>query len=159
MAPIGTPTAIFTAAKRPIGSARGQSRAHAPPASWPCGAFLVQSSCRAPSSPSGYAKEAFLTIERTVEASGLKTLPYRVNVPSFGDWGFTLAWRDRPIDDIIDRFVQGGRIQNATFITPQIALSSLNFGRGELDSEFSDVNTLMRPVLLDRCLRRGWSKN
>jgi predicted membrane-bound spermidine synthase len=82
-----------------------------------------------------------------------------VNVPSFGDWGFTLAWRDGAIDDIIDRFAQGGKVQNATFITPQIAWSSLNFGRGELDSEFSDVNTLMRPVLLDRYLRRGWSKN
>jgi spermidine synthase len=119
----------------------------------PGGAVAIQST-----SPY-YAKEAFLTIERTVEASGLKTLPYRVNVPSFGDWGFTLAWRDRPIDDIIDRFIQGGKVQNATFITPQIAWSSLNFGRGELDSELSDVNTLMRPVLLDRYLRRGWSKN
>ena len=51
----------------------------------PGGAVAVQST-----SPY-HAREAFLTIGRTIRAAGLQTLPYRVNVPSFGDWGFTLA--------------------------------------------------------------------
>jgi spermidine synthase len=38
-----------------------------------------------------FAREAFWSIEATVQAAGLKTLPYHVYVPSFGDWGFILA--------------------------------------------------------------------
>ena len=34
-----------------------------------------------------HAKESFLCIRRTLEASGLRTLAYHENVPSFGDWG------------------------------------------------------------------------
>lgn len=49
------------------------------------GVFVTQST-----SPF-FAPEAFWTIERSVAASGLSTLPYHVNVPSFGDWGFVLA--------------------------------------------------------------------
>lgn len=38
-----------------------------------------------------FAPDAFWTIERSVAAAGLQTLPYHVNVPSFGDWGFVLG--------------------------------------------------------------------
>jgi spermidine synthase len=41
-----------------------------------------------------HATEAFTTIWHTIGASGLNVLPYRANVPSFGDWGFNLAVRN-----------------------------------------------------------------
>lgn len=41
-----------------------------------------------------HAREAFTSIWATIDASGLSVLPYRINVPSFGDWGFNLAVRE-----------------------------------------------------------------
>jgi spermidine synthase len=119
----------------------------------PGGAMAVQST-----SPY-HAREAFLTIGRTIRAAGFLTLPYRVNVPSFGDWGFHIAWMGTPVEDVKGRFVEGGGVKDATFITPAVASSALAFGRTELESEFSDVNTLMRPVLLERYLRDAWTAN
>lgn len=41
-----------------------------------------------------FAPRSFWCIDATVRAAGLRTLPYHVDVPSFGDWGFVLATRD-----------------------------------------------------------------
>lgn len=40
-----------------------------------------------------FARRAYWCIVRTLQASGLTTLPYHVFVPSFGEWGFVLAKR------------------------------------------------------------------
>ncbi|WP_416136249.1 polyamine aminopropyltransferase [Aquabacterium sp. A7-Y] len=43
------------------------------------------------------ARESFWTVATTLEAVGFSVTPYHVHVPSFGEWGFTLAghrpWR------------------------------------------------------------------
>jgi spermidine synthase len=44
-----------------------------------------------------YARETFWTIEATLAAAGLATVPYRVHVPAFAEWGFVLGAR-RPMD-------------------------------------------------------------
>lgn len=51
----------------------------------PGGSFVVQST-----SPL-FARTAFWSIERTLREAGLRTYPYHVYVPSFGEWGFILA--------------------------------------------------------------------
>ncbi|WP_433246409.1 polyamine aminopropyltransferase [Actinomadura nitritigenes] len=38
-----------------------------------------------------FAPKSFWSIEKSIAAAGLATTPYHVDVPSFGDWGFTLA--------------------------------------------------------------------
>lgn len=38
-----------------------------------------------------FTRESFWTIAATLESAGLHTVPYRVHVPSFGEWGFVLA--------------------------------------------------------------------
>ncbi len=38
-----------------------------------------------------YSRRAFWCIEKTIESTGLKTIPYHTYVPSFGEWGFVLA--------------------------------------------------------------------
>jgi spermidine synthase len=40
-----------------------------------------------------FARTAFWSIERTLAATGLRTWPYHLYVPSFGEWGFVLAGR------------------------------------------------------------------
>jgi spermidine synthase len=37
------------------------------------------------------ARKSYWTVAATLEAVGLQTTPYHVNVPSFGEWGFILA--------------------------------------------------------------------
>jgi spermidine synthase len=49
------------------------------------GMFVVQST-----SPL-FARQSFWSIVETLKRTGLKTYPYHVYVPSFGEWGFTLA--------------------------------------------------------------------
>ncbi|HZI40994.1 MAG TPA: polyamine aminopropyltransferase [Gemmatimonadaceae bacterium] len=38
-----------------------------------------------------FARQSFWSIVETLKRTGLKTYPYHVYVPSFGEWGFTLA--------------------------------------------------------------------
>jgi spermidine synthase len=54
----------------------------------PGGAFVVQAT-----SPL-FARRSFWCIVETIEQIGLRTSPYHVYVPSFGEWGFVLASRD-----------------------------------------------------------------
>ena len=51
----------------------------------PDGAFVTQST-----SPF-HAKTAFLSIGKTLAAAGFDVEQYRVNVPSFGEWGFSIG--------------------------------------------------------------------
>ena len=41
-----------------------------------------------------FARTAFWSIEATLRHAGLRTAPYHVYVPSFGEWGFVLAGRE-----------------------------------------------------------------
>jgi len=41
-----------------------------------------------------YSREAYLMVGRTLEAAGFSVLRYHHDVPSFGDWGWHLAWKD-----------------------------------------------------------------
>lgn len=51
------------------------------------GMFVVQST-----SPL-FARQSFWCIASTIQEAGLRTYPYHVYVPSFGEWGFVLAGR------------------------------------------------------------------
>ena len=41
-----------------------------------------------------FARQSFWSIVTTLEGAGLRTAPYHVYVPSFGEWGFVLAGAD-----------------------------------------------------------------
>ncbi|GAB20717.1 spermidine synthase [Gordonia effusa NBRC 100432] len=43
-----------------------------------------------------FAPQSYWCIGSTLNEAGFKTTPYHVDVPSFGDWGFYLAGRERP---------------------------------------------------------------
>ncbi|MFQ5796080.1 MAG: polyamine aminopropyltransferase [Candidatus Bipolaricaulia bacterium] len=108
-----------------------------------------------------HAKESFLNIRRTMEATGLTTLPYHDNVPSFGDWGWILAWSsNRPLEDVkatlehIDSFPV-----TTQYLTPELTRASLAFGKGMLTpapQHEDKINTLMHPVLLHLYLEESW---
>ena len=105
-----------------------------------------------------HAKEAFITILNTIKKSGYKVIPYHQNVPSFGDWGYNLAW----INDFSEIKIKK-QIQNLSFLkadskymTIDVLKASLVFGKNELKSSHQCINTLMQPCLLDLYQNYSW---
>ena len=108
-----------------------------------------------------HAKESFLCIRRTLEAAGYTTLPYHDDVPSFGDWGWILAWEkdleSRDVARSIARLEEFGLpADDLSYLTPERFRASLVFGKGGLESTSEEVNRLMRPVLLNFYLSESW---
>ncbi len=105
-----------------------------------------------------HAKEAYLAIGETLKAAGYQVLPYRQNIPSFGDWGYYLAWTNsEPPEALKQRLSRLSEFQVETpFITPELLAASFAFGRNELVAEQRCVNTLMQPCLLHRYVETGW---
>ena len=108
-----------------------------------------------------HAKESFLCIRRTLEAAGYTTLPYHDDVPSFGDWGWILAWEKGPESrDVAAAIARlegfGLPADDLRYLTPERFRASLVFGKGGLESTSREVNRLMRPVLLQFYLSESW---
>jgi spermidine synthase len=85
------------------------------------GAFSIQST-----SPY-YAKPAFLSIKKTIEAAGFETVEqYQQNVPSFGQWGWSVATK-KPTA-ILDRFeeIDMFPVPNK-WLTPKLMRASFEF--------------------------------
>jgi spermidine synthase len=102
-----------------------------------------------------YSREAYLMIGRTLEAAGLHTLRYHHDVPSFGDWGWHLAWKDeRPPSAMREALRAGPVIGVPTdYLTTELVAGSVVFGKGVLSTDDSSINTLMEPRLLDAYLK------
>lgn len=105
-----------------------------------------------------HAKEAFLTIGFTLKAAGLSALPYRQNIPSFGDWGYYLAWNNQATAASVKHQLASiiAFPVETSFITPELMMASFAFGKGELDSDNHCVNTIMRPCLLTQYSDYSW---
>ncbi len=44
-----------------------------------------------------FSRKAFWSIEKSINESGFTTLPYHTYIPSFGEWGFVLAFKEKEI--------------------------------------------------------------
>jgi spermidine synthase len=96
-----------------------------------------------------FATKAYWTINESVKAAGLYTANYHVDVPSFGNWGFTLASRNSIYIDQIKLSVE------TQYLSDSLIPSLFKFGKDEdgyiieNDKVFESVpNTMNRPVLL-----------
>lgn len=104
-----------------------------------------------------HAKEAYLCIDRTVKAAGFSTLLYHDNVPSFGDWGWIMAWKPSLAREVIEEKIAelDFPVQTA-YLTPDVFRKARVFGKGWLHTDSKRVNTLMHPVLLEEYVYAGW---
>ncbi len=105
-----------------------------------------------------HAKEAFIAIIDTIKSAGFKVIPYHQNIPSFGDWGFNMAWINN--DSIVEIKKQ---IENMSFfktdsqyMTIDVLKAALVFGKQELQSSHQCINTLMQPCLLNLYQNYSW---
>ena len=106
-----------------------------------------------------HAKEAFLCIGRTMEGVGFKTIPYHDNVPTFGDWGWYLAWQNEiPKEAVYTqiRAIESFKVDKLSYLTPETLKANLSFGKGILETKNTDVNTIMNPILLSYYVSEGW---
>lgn len=97
-----------------------------------------------------FARKAFWCIHHTMEEAGLWTVPYHLNVPSFGDWGFNVAGKNRFNLDKIQIKV------TTRFLSTDVARRLFDFGKDITEIE-TEVNTLIEPVLL-AYYREGWER-
>jgi spermidine synthase len=102
-----------------------------------------------------YSREAYLMIGRTLEAAGLHILRYHHDVPSFGDWGWHLVWKDDRTPSAMRNALKSGPAIGVPtdYLTTELVASSVGFGKGVLSTEDSSINTLMEPRLLDVYLK------
>jgi spermidine synthase len=98
-----------------------------------------------------FAPEAFWGIEASVLAAGLAAVPYHVDVPSFGDWGFVLARAGAPPELALSAPPPGLR-----FLDAEVLEAARIFPR-DRSRERYDVrpSTLDRPAIVEYS-RRGW---
>ena len=102
-----------------------------------------------------YSREAYLMVGRTLEDAGLSVLRYHHDVPSFGDWGWHLVWKDeRTVDQVTQALRAVHDLAVGTeYLTPELVATSTDFGKGALKTADHHINTLMEPRLLDVYLK------
>ena len=83
----------------------------------PDGAFVTQSTS------AYHAKSAFLSIGKTLAHAGFDVEQYHANVPSFGEWGFSIG-------TVASKGSQGGTLASARIAAAQVAIPD-----GWLDKE------------------------
>ena len=90
-----------------------------------------------------FSTNTFWVIKNTIEAEELRTLPYHVNVPSFGEWGFVLASKKE-----IDKN-QAKVLVETKFLTKEVADTLFVFDYDLLPTEENkQINTFYDPVIL-----------
>jgi len=108
----------------------------------PEGLFLTQAT-----SPY-FARQAFWCIHNTLEEAGLKTLPYHLYIPSFGDWGFVLASQNALDPESI-------RLEVATrYLAPEVLPGLFVFPK-DMAKATRAFSTLDKPLILSYYLE-GW---
>lgn len=100
------------------------------------GVFVTQST-----SPY-YATDAFWCINRTIASEGFSVVPYHLEVPSFGDWGFNMASRHELRTDISVGV-------DTRYLTDESIPSLFAFGADEQPQDDIKVNSMNHPVLID----------
>lgn len=109
----------------------------------PGGALAVQ--CTSPL----FARRSYWCIVETIQAAGWKTKPYHLYVPSFGEWGFTLAGQEGPPQPDPRRLPKGLRYLDAA------ALPDMFLFAADMASLPSPVNRLFDQVLV-RLYEQDW---
>jgi spermidine synthase len=97
-----------------------------------------------------FAPWSYWSVVAALDEAGLAAVPYHVDVPSFGDWGFVLAARgpEPPALIIADDAPE------LRFLTPAVLDASRVFAPDRIPSDV-EPSTLLDPVILDY-QRREW---
>lgn len=95
------------------------------------------------------AKKSFWCVDNTIKSVGLKTFPYHVYVPAFGDWGYILASEEVP------EFKEQNLASGLKFINYEV-LKSLFIFPEDIRVSIQEVNKLNNQILV-RYFEQEWS--
>ncbi len=87
-----------------------------------------------------YAVNAFWCINQTIKSEFTEVLPYHLQVPAFGDWGFNMA-----SNDSLEQ--RHELVQDTKYLTQENLPSLFMFGKDEIAEQVS-INQLTKPVLI-----------
>jgi len=96
-----------------------------------------------------FAREVYWTISETVKSTGLHVVNYHVDVPSFGDWGFVLASRDKISVEKINIKVE------TKFLSNDMVKGLFYFGKDQMKPDKVEINTLNKPVII-QLYEKAW---
>ncbi len=98
-----------------------------------------------------FAEESYWCIRKTVESEGFYTSGHHVYVPAFGDWGFTLASKQKFNQEAITISVPTQYLNN------DIVQALFEFGDDEMEKkEQVQINSLTHPVLISY-YQKAWN--
>jgi spermidine synthase len=97
-----------------------------------------------------FAPSSYWSIVTAVDEAGLAGVPYHVDVPSFGDWGFVLAQRG-PAPPTL---TLAGDSPTLRFLTSEVLGAATVFAPDRIPDEV-EASTLLDPVIL-QYQRREW---
>lgn len=86
-----------------------------------------------------YASKAFWCIHNTIQSEEMEVLPYHLQVPAFGDWGFNMASRT-PLTQ------HHALPEDTRYLTEESLPALFMFGKDEMTE--AGINQLTRPVLI-----------
>lgn len=107
-----------------------------------------------------HAKEVFLCIGRTLSEAGFSAVPFKDNVPSFGEWGWWIAGKkDRyKTATLIEKLSTIEQLGVETkYLTPKVISSGLVFGKNQLETKETGVNTLANSLIYSYYLQ-SWQE-
>ncbi|HXH31540.1 MAG TPA: polyamine aminopropyltransferase [Bacteriovoracaceae bacterium] len=94
------------------------------------------------------AKKSFWTVDATLKSTGLKTTPYHVFVPAFGDWGYIIATAHEFV--VPTQLPAGLKFLNADVVSSMLVFPE------DMTVESSQVNKLNNQVLV-RIFDEEWA--
>lgn len=107
-----------------------------------------------------HAKEAYLCIMRTMAAAGLGVVPYHVNVPSFGDWGWVIGSPSLLAKGLYDRLTNiefPNHLRDKLHeLDENVLRASLVFNKGDLETQDTAISRVMDPVIYQYYEYYGW---
>ena len=108
-----------------------------------------------------HANNVFVMIWHTISQSGLHVVPYRINVPSFGDWGFQLAVRDtyHSTVDIKAKLDEFEELVPLKVLNKQTMQAAIRFEKGIFPEDLStlQMNRLLDPIIFE-AYKKAWRK-
>jgi spermidine synthase len=105
------------------------------------------------------ATKVFLCIGKTLRAAGFRALPFQDHLPSFGDWGWHLAWLGATTEaEMRDRLRRLSTLAVQTdYATCETIDAAFVFGKNRLHSDKDLLtNTRFRPVIMDYYREGFW---
>ncbi len=97
-----------------------------------------------------FAPSSYWSVVAAVEEAGLSSVPYHVDVPSFGDWGFVLAGPGPAPPSL----ALAGATPELRFLTPEVLRAATVFAPDRVPGSV-EASTLLDPVILEY-QRREW---